>query len=331
MTRRKTPRIEKLFNGILFLLKALVIIPVWLALIVLSVASMAGFFGQVGHYFELASHFRLLYALGLVTCTVVLALLRCWKTLAIGMFVFTVNLIPIAALYVPHFSRQPQPVSARISVLHFNAWGAKNDNHAPFLRLLQQTSPDLVGVTELTDTWIADIQKTLPEHRYRFVERRFGGVAIFSRYPLRDAQVLYTGTIKRPRIKARLELNGDTVTLIYAHTVTPRWQHALRDAELKTVAYEARAAGEPVIVFGDLNCSPWSYYFWRLEQEGRLHDTERGFGLQPTWSTHWYFPWVPIDHCLTSSDFITLERKVGPRAGSDHLPVLVRLGLITKS
>lgn len=331
MTGRKTARIEKVLSGILCLLKTLVLIPVYLALTVLSVASTAGFFGQLGHYFELASHLRVLYTLGLVACLVVLAFMRCWKTLAIGMAVFAVNLIPIAALYVPHFPHQLQPISARISLLHFNAWGARNDDHAPFLRLLQQTSPDVVGVTELTDTWIADIQKALPDHRYRLVERQFGGVALFSRYPLHDRQVLYTGTIKRPRIKARLALNGGTVTLIYAHTVTPRWQHALRDTELKTVAYEARAAGEPVIVFGDLNCSPWSYYFSRLEQDGGLHDTERGFGLQPTWSTRWYFPWVPIDHCLTSSDFITLERKVGPGAGSDHLPVFVTLGLVGKS
>jgi endonuclease/exonuclease/phosphatase (EEP) superfamily protein YafD len=308
----------------------LILLPVYVALALVSVATIAGFFGQVGHYFELASHFRLLYALGFAACLIVLAIMRCWKTLAVGTVLCSINLLPVAALYVPQFKHRSQPIASEISILHFNAWGAKNSDHDPFLQVLRQTSPDVVGVTELTDTWVSDIQKALPDHRYSFVERHCGGVAVFSRYPLSDAQVLYTGTIKRPRIKARLELSGRKITLIYAHTVTPRWQYALRDAELKTVASEARAAGEPVIVCGDLNCSPWSYYFWRLEQEGRLHDTERGFGLQPTWSTHWYFPWVPIDHCLTSSDFITLERKVGPRAGSDHLPVFVTLGLVTK-
>lgn len=309
------------------LLNLAIRLPVWFALVLLCTASAAGFFGQMGHFVELTSHFRLLYALGFVICFVILAVLHSWRMLALGVLFFIANVIPIAALYVPQLAHTSLPGTAQVSILQINTWGPKNPHHDSVLRLIRQTSPDVVGVTELTDTWVVHLEKGLSDYPYRFIEKRFGGVALFSRYPLLDGEVLYTGKIKRPRIRADLDLNGTRITLIFAHTVTPRWQHELRNAELNTLASEARAAKGPVIVFGDLNCSPWSYYFWRLEQRGHLRDTERGFGLQPTWSTHWYFPWVPIDHCLTSNEFVTVERKVGPKIGSDHLPVFVRLEL----
>jgi endonuclease/exonuclease/phosphatase (EEP) superfamily protein YafD len=122
-------------------------------------------------------------------------------------------------------------------------------------------------------------------------------------------------------------LDGQPITLILAHPVIPRWQYDIRNGELLEIASQAKNADTPVVVFGDLNCSPWSYYFEKVLEIGQLKDTERGFGLHPTWSARWYFPWVPIDHCLTSDHFVTLQREVGPDIGSDHLPVFVKLGM----
>jgi endonuclease/exonuclease/phosphatase (EEP) superfamily protein YafD len=36
---------------------------------------------------------------------------------------------------------------------------------------------------------------------------------------------------------------------------------------------------------------------------------------------------VQIDHLLHSPDLVTLDRRLGPRLGSDHAPLIVRLAL----
>jgi endonuclease/exonuclease/phosphatase (EEP) superfamily protein YafD len=95
------------------------------------------------------------------------------------------------------------------------------------------------------------------------------------------------------------------------------------------LAQEARQAGSkgPVILFGDLNCSPWSYFFDKLLTEGDLSDSEQGFGAQASWCAWLIVPPIPIDHCLVSKNISVEARETLPEVGSDHLPVLVKLKL----
>lgn len=299
----------------------------WVLAVVCTVC-LAGFFGQVCQPFELASHFRLLYIIAFLPLLFVLLCLRCWKSLAAGVAVFLLNLIPVGALYVPDLQARGESAHTEITLLAVNLWGPKNPHHDQVLKLIRERSPDVIGVSEITRTWVNKLKEGLPEYPYQVIERRYGGVAVLSKFPILESRVDYFATIKRPRITVRLQVGDQTITMICAHPVTPKEQYDIRNGEFSEIAMQAENAGTPVIVFGDLNCSPWSYYFSKILEQGRLNDTERGFGLQPTWNARWYFPWVPIDHCLSSSDFVTLERKVGPAVGSDHLPVFVKLGFV---
>lgn len=110
-----------------------------------------------------------------------------------------------------------------------------------------------------------------------------------------------------------------------AHPVTPFRLYDLRNTELNNIANEARRSEFPVMIFGDFNCSPWSYYFSRLLSDDGLQDSERGFGLQPSCPSP--IPFIPIDHCVTTTQFVTRERKICESVGPDHLPVLFKLEL----
>src|SRR5207237_1142567 len=156
---------------------------------------------------------------------------------------------------------------------------------------------------EFTDDWIKPLKEGLPDYPYSIIEKRTGGIALFSRVPLIDSMVLFSGKKQRPRIETHVNLDGRRTTVIFAHPFAIG-RLEMRNAELREIAAEARGTSEPVILFGDLNCSPWSYYFAKLVRDSRLQDTERGFGVQPTWSTHFLLPVIPIDHCLTSDQFV---------------------------
>lgn len=297
-------------------------------LVVLSALTVAGYFGHLHRHLEMASHLRVLYAIAFLPCLSLLFAMKRWKSFAVASVFFIINAIPIVELYIPPASTARGPAQREISVMQVNTWGVRNPHYDKVLKAIKDNSPDLVGVSEITRTWDQKLRDGLSDYPYRVIEQRYGGVAVFSKYPLIDGKVLFTeGAVRRPRITATMQLPEGDVSIIFAHTVVPNKHYPMRNREMSTLASEAREAKNPVIVFGDLNCSPFSYYFGRLMRDGKLQDTERGFGLQPTWTTHTYLPWVTIDHCLTSSDFVTLQRKTGPKVGSDHLPVLVKLAL----
>jgi len=58
-----------------------------------------------------------------------------------------------------------------------------------------------------------------------------------------------------------------------------------------------------------------------------LKDSSLGWGIQPTWPAMFLPLRIPIDHCLVSPDLKIVRRKIGRDIGSDHLPLLVDLGL----
>jgi len=94
------------------------------------------------------------------------------------------------------------------------------------------------------------------------------------------------------------------------------------------LAKAAGASSLPAIVVGDLNATPWSNAFSGLGHAGLLRAT----GLKPTWPAiglGWMG--IPIDHVLVTPHWSVMERQIGPNIGSDHLPVMVRIGLISES
>lgn len=340
------------------------------AVLAVGACSIAGFFGDQNRYFELSSHFRLVYFLGLLACCVLLAALRRWKGLAFSSVFLMMNLVPIAVLYFeggpeavaqqsnvsqvdigqPNsaqsgaresigqaFSQQSsalqsntQPANSNLAtrelkVVQINVWAVKNKHYSDSVNVIRKHNPDVVGIVELSRDWKRKLAKELKDYPYVAVEERFGGLGIYSRYPLEGTQVLSSGNIERPRIRTTLLLPDQKVTLILAHVARPKRNYTIRNLDFKAVTAEAASAPRPMILFGDLNCTPWSAYFQKLLAQGKLRDSENGFGVQPTWSPRGWVPFVPIDHFLTSLDVKTVHREVGPDVGSDHLPVFVKL------
>jgi endonuclease/exonuclease/phosphatase (EEP) superfamily protein YafD len=85
-----------------------------------------------------------------------------------------------------------------------------------------------------------------------------------------------------------------------------------------------------VILFGDLNVTPWSPYFADLLKHGGLKDTSQGRGLFGSWPSWLPGLRIPLDHCLTSPAILVADKRLGPKVGSDHLPMMIDL-IVTSS
>lgn len=126
-------------------------------------------------------------------------------------------------------------------------------------------------------------------------------------------------------IGANIQVEGEDVFLLGTHPLPPDSSEyaRLRNDQLRNIAALVRNQRSPVIVIGDLNTTPWSPLFVDLLRDGRLKNTSKGcglFGSLPAWLP---LARIPLDHCLVSGAIQVTVKRLGPRVGTDHLPVTV--------
>jgi endonuclease/exonuclease/phosphatase (EEP) superfamily protein YafD len=85
-----------------------------------------------------------------------------------------------------------------------------------------------------------------------------------------------------------------------------------------------RTALEDLILVGDCNAAGWSRYLRDLERDASLNNDAR---LRPSWPV-WLPSLVrlPLDHVWVRGRVVLLNAELGPRFGSDHLPLIAELG-----
>lgn len=198
-------------------------------------------------------------------------------------------------------------------------------------RVIRDVDPDLIMLVEVTTEWLAALSKL--RAGYPFSKSVLGqggfGATLHSRLPFERAEVAYLGTVKLPAVVARVRLDDRRFTVIGTQPVSPTTPHRMRrrNRQLAALAEFAALQGRPLMILGDLNTTSWSPVFQDFLRAAQLRDSRVGFGLQPTWPAVAAPLRIPIDHCVVSEDIVVQQRRVGPRIGSDHLPVVVEFSI----
>ncbi len=270
---------------------------------------------------ELATHFRVHYAMALGLLCFALLALRRWRLLAWVGTAVAVNVALIAPLYFG--PSVPKEVGPTMRIMTANLL-AGNRNKQEVLALIQKESPDLIVFQEVTLGWARALSVLKDEYPYSFFEPRSDnfGIVLMSRLPTQAMRTTDFGMSHVPSIEATVFLQGTPIHFIGTHTLPPmRARNArIRNNHLALLADKSAATSGARVLMGDLNCTPWSPYFHDLLRHANLHNSQRGFGVQPTWRSQ-----LPIDHVLHSDEIVILDRRVGPKMGSDHQPVIVDL------
>ncbi len=295
-------------------------------LLTLACLTIASFMGSLNFVLEFLSHSRPLFCLAAFLITMLMLVQGSKRGALIGAALILLNSVQIISLYIPYTDDQEKP-EARIKILQMNIWGGKNHEVTAVKKEIQSEDADIIGISEITKNWWAVIKPVASKYPYQVVQPSFGGICLLSKYPMRNGRVEHFGPIKRPRVVAEVNVRGQWIAVVFAHPIIPMRHPGMRDGELEVIAKDTSSTGKPTILAGDLNCTPFSYFFYKLERDGKLRDSEKGFGYQPSWSTFHWMPMFCIDHCLFSSEFTALKRYNGHNVGSDHLPVITELSL----
>jgi endonuclease/exonuclease/phosphatase (EEP) superfamily protein YafD len=223
--------------------------------------------------------------------------------------------------------RDAVPASPPCRVMSCNVLRFNHD-HERVIEAVRRESPDVVGFLEVTPEWDAALQSLRDEYPHAVREPRDAsfGIELLSRLPFEREQVI-TWPSKRPAIRVRVDRGGPVdVLLIHPPPPTSAWGYGERESQMRRTAWLTSRADVPLVVMGDMNCTSSSATFARLLREGKLRDSRRGIGLQPSWpDTIVPFRQLAIDHVLVTGDLAVLGRHLAGALGSDHASVVCDL------
>lgn len=295
---------------------------------------------------ELATHFMPHYAAA--SAIAAFGLWRCGakgrSLLALALCIaFLLPVIPLS------FSRQVARsyTYEDLSILQFNVnyandigkgsgwWNNLGDADRLVLRLVSEEQPDIVLLQEVSPSLADKITALGEAYPYHMLAPKAGafGMVIYSRVPILSSERLKLEGAKVEYSKLELQTPklGLPVTLYEVHLRNPlqKVEAELRDvglASLGTLVGGDQAVNR--LLIGDLNLTPYSPYYNKLEHETGLKNSMRGISISGTWPSFLPVPLrLPIDHLLLPETMDVLERRVLGHYGSDHLPVLTRLRL----
>ena len=303
-----------------------------LLLIVSAILTLAGFFSQYGWWFDLASHFRVQYCAVQLLCVVLCLFLRKKKILIVTLIFLLLNISQILPLYFPSttsINKNLEDIS-KIKILIMNVH-TENTEYEKVAQYIDSVNPDILALEEINQRWFEKLSKVLEKFPYKkFVVRGDNfGIGLFSKIPPNNMTVQYYGEVGVPSILANFSMRNKPVDVLFTHPVPPASQNYFhwRNEQLSEIASLRSQFNDNLIVVGDLNTTSWSYYFKNFLAKMKLQDSRQGYGIQTSWPAMMPVLGITIDHCLISSNFYVLNRKIGPDIGSDHYPVYVELGL----
>ncbi|MEM7199730.1 MAG: endonuclease/exonuclease/phosphatase family protein [Planctomycetota bacterium] len=303
-----------------------------LLMLAVLAAGVGAIVAQLGPRFwplELASHLHVGYLVVLVAAAALFSIGQRWRSALLAV----VLAMPSALTLVPAVVAGHPPISdelPRLNVALINVHSS-NRSYGRVIGLLREKQPDVVALLEITDAWLDGLKPLHTQYPHRHTEPREDnfGIALFSRRPVHGVRTQVFGQADLPSIVADLPVAGRMVHIVVTHPLPPVRPVSLelRDQQLMQVADYLGKRRRPYLLLGDLNASPWTPVYADLLDAGSLYSTRTGHGLLPTWPSLGPLALTPIDHVLTSEDFVAARVRTGLNVGSDHQPLLVELAL----
>mgnify|MGYP001017840805 CR=1 FL=1 len=292
---------------------------------ILIFAIAFSFFGKYHWLFDLCSHFRLQYLVCSLPLIIALYFLKRPKPLIALLLLTLIN----AGLLIPHYriqtpSHNESATSRSAVLLNVNTQLGSPSRVEAFIL---KTAPDFIILEEINEQWIQSIPRILsgyPHHCIRARNDNFG-IGLFSKHPLSHKEIIHLGEAQFPSISASIDFGSTQLNVIATHTLPPKngKYSYLRNDQLQKLAIYASSKDTPIVLLGDLNTTQFSFHFNEFLKQSKLSDSSTNNGILSTWPSFASALGIQIDHFLHSNDIIVTDGFIGPKTGSDHLPLVV--------
>ena len=248
------------------------------------------------------------------------------KTSLVLTILAAIQLLPLVRYSVgnpvPPSTDSPERLRVLVSNVLYN-----NRTCADLARLIRSERPDVIGLVEYGPTCreaLADLRSEYP-YRGEFASGPSGVALWFRRRPELIDRPEWPVRSGNCLLHATFRFAGKDRQIWVVHPTSPMYRFAHPgNPELTAIATRVRDAGGSRIVMGDMNSTDGSAHFRDFLRVTGLRDSRLGFGRQPSWPTEFLYR-IAIDHVLISDDLAVTARRLGPKVGSDHFPILFEL------
>lgn len=248
----------------------------------------------------------------------------------LSIFIVIINFVDIAPYMIP-FNKNIELKNGGIKILMSNVLKS-NNNYKSVLNMVKRENPDILILQETDRKWKANIGELKTAYKYGIEDIRDDcfGIAVYSKEPVENAKVIYFTykDITLPYITFQADIEDKKVNFITLHPLPPGRADSFefRNKQLEFTTNWVKQSKYPVVLIGDLNISPFSYYYKQMVSKAGLVNSREGFGLYQSWPTSVPQEWgLIIDHIMHTRELQTVSFKTCEDIGSDHLPIVARI------
>lgn len=226
------------------------------------------------------------------------------------------------------------PAKGDFKVITFNVhFGSRKT--PDLLNLIRSENPDVVLLQENfgdQDSPANFVQSNLPG--WHVV--RFKGAATLTKYLILSSEGISLNDQRfHGLLVTVLQTPKGKLRVINAHWSAPQsalgWNPVKSASDVKMQELTAtlrtiRTSDLPTLLAGDLNTPPTHHAIKSLS--AALESSFEAKGVGPGWSFPSGVPMVRIDHIFLSGQLKTTQCRLGPKLGSDHLPLISEIRFV---
>lgn len=242
------------------------------------------------------------------------------------------------------------PYGTEFDFITFNVY-PYNETMDDVIDWLRVQDADVVLLQEVNVEALPDLQAAMAD-RYpvQEVNDSVHWDVLLSRYELVEREVFDLQGFAHQRFV--LDIDGDPVEFYNMHLLMPvqddarfavnippeliwRYSETARDAQITELLQRVVQSDLPVVVAGDFNTSEFSPIYDVINANMLDAFRRTNVGLGATWPAgeseelpDVLPPLLRLDYVWTTPQIVPLSSAIGPRLGSDHLPLAVTLKLI---
>ncbi|MCU0480489.1 MAG: endonuclease/exonuclease/phosphatase family protein [Anaerolineae bacterium] len=282
-------------------------------------------------------YFTMMGSLILLPITIILRRVELILMLTPPVIIWLIWTIP---LLLPKTAPIIPPNTPEITVLTYNILVA-NKNFDGIERILTEADADVVALQEL-DYDVSDFLEANLKDEYPYmvmIPRGIPGMGIMSKYPLEDCE--NWREVSQYQQRCLLTLADETIAFYNTHPNTPLSPDGFnkRRVDVRSILDRAladKAAGLQVVIAGDWNAPPQTIAYQQVTSHFEDAFVRMGQGIGFTYRLSSYgilhriggLPILRIDYVFYHAPMVALEATVWhENAGSDHMPVFVRLAM----
>ena len=288
---------------------------------------LLGFLGKYHWILDGFSHFRVYYCFYFMLLGVGALSLKMKKEVIAGLVFFLLSGIGLVKYYVPI---DKVDSVADIKILSINLLSS-NNNSDEVLDFIINEDPDLIVLQEVNQKWETYLSSLESMFQFNLTEIREDnfGLVVLSKVELIDPEKIILSNSGVPSFYFKINKNGKETHLIATHPLPPIGidYFDYRNEQFTNLNKMVQILNGRKVLIGDLNTTSFSPNFNRIIEGTSLRDSRLGFGLQNTWNAKMDFISIAIDHVLVSEEINVIDRRTGLDIGSDHLPVIITIGL----